>query len=194
MAVVSVPAYPEATALRLVAEEEKEESDMDEMTKKLAEAEARLQLAEEKAKEDAEKLKEKEDELNAAKKKVEEAEAAKATAEEKAAEQTARLAELEAQVAELTPYKAEAETLKAEKAASELAAKQQELTAFAEAQGLDPKADAVVEAIKNVDHAALIAEVMKQNDKKHAGKITAAYIAPNGMAMNGEYGDLLSKA
>lgn len=45
MAIVSVPAYPEATALRLVAEGKKEDEIMDEMTKKLAEAEARLKLA-----------------------------------------------------------------------------------------------------------------------------------------------------
>lgn len=74
MAIVSVPAYPEATALRLVAEEQKEEDNMDEMTKKLAEAEARLKLAEEKAKDDEEKLREKEDELTEEKKKREESE------------------------------------------------------------------------------------------------------------------------
>ena len=44
MAIVSVPAYPEATALQLVAERQ-EEHEMDETVKKLAETEARLNEA-----------------------------------------------------------------------------------------------------------------------------------------------------
>ena len=58
MAIVSVPAYPEATALQLVAERQ-EDHEMDETVKKLAETEARLKLAEEKMMDDEEKLRQK---------------------------------------------------------------------------------------------------------------------------------------
>ena len=104
----------------------------------------------------------------------------------------ARIAELEAQVAELTPFKSQAEALEAEKAAAELAAKQTELTHFAEAQGLDPKAEAVAAAIQNVDYAALIAEVNK-NGKPGMKPVVASY-AMGGIAAKGEYDDLLEKA
>ena len=57
-------------------------------------------------------------------------------------------------MAELDPIKAEVEQLRADKAAAELAAKQQELTRFAEAQGLDIKETAVAEAIQKADYAA----------------------------------------
>ena len=193
MAIVSVPAYPEAKALKLIAEEQKEEDDM-EVEKKLAEAEARLKLAEEKNQEDKEALKQKDEELSAEKKKYEEAEAALASAQTAVAEKENCIAELEAQVAELTPYKAEAETLKAEKAAAELAAKKQELTAFAEAQGLDVKNETVAAASEAVDYAALVAETMKQEKKPEAKPTLAAYAMGGGMNLSGDYGDLLGKA
>lgn len=97
-------------------------------------------------------------------------------------------------MAELTPYKAEAETLKAEKAAAELAAKQQELTAFAEAQGLDPKSETIAAAIQNIDYAALVAEAMKLDKKSETKPTVASYAMTEGMNMNGDYGDLLGKA
>lgn len=109
-------------------------------------------------------------------------------------EKDARIAELEAQVAELTPYKAEAEALKAEKAAAELATRQQELTSFAEAQGLDPKSEAIAAAIQNVDYAALVAEALKQDKKPEAKPTVASFAMTNGMSMGGDYGDLLGKA
>ena len=62
MAIVSVPAYPEATALQLVAERQ-EDHEMDETVKKLAETEARLKLAEEKMMDNEEKLRQKDDAL-----------------------------------------------------------------------------------------------------------------------------------
>ena len=104
----------------------------------------------------------------------------------------ARIAELEAQIAELEPFKARVEALEAEKAAAELTAKQAELTHFAEAQGLDPKAEAVANAIQNVDYAALIAEVTK-NGKPGAKPQVASY-AMGGISARGEYDDLLEKA
>lgn len=74
MAIVSVPAYPEATAIRLIAEEVKEEDNVEDEMKKLAEAEARLKLAEENAQQNADKLKDKENELTEEKRKRDEAE------------------------------------------------------------------------------------------------------------------------
>ena len=85
------------------------------------------------------------------------------------------------------------EKLKAEKEAAELAAKQQELTAFAEAQGLDVKTENVASAIAELNYAALIAEAnkVKKNDVKPT---VAAYALTSGLAVKGEYGDLLEKA
>lgn len=91
------------------------------------------------------------------------------------------------------PYKAEAEALKAEKAAAELAAQQQELTAFAEAQGLDVKDEAVAAAIQNVNAGALIAQSMKHRQPTEKPAV-ASYVLSGGMNMGGEYGDLLGKA
>lgn len=104
-----------------------------------------------------------------------------------------RIAELETQVAELEPYRAEAEQLRADKAAAELAAKQQELTRFAEAQGLDVKADVIAEAIEKADYAALVAEAIKV-EKPAAKPVVAAYAMGGGIAAKGEYDDLLGKA
>lgn len=225
MAVVTIPAYPEASALKLVAEDDapedrmenekgEDESLMDENQKKIAELEAKLKLAEQKNETD-EELRKKEEEVEEAQKKCKEAEeqlqakeaelaqvnASVSAAEQKLTEaQTAlsekdeRIAELAAQVTELTPYKAEAETLKAEKAATELAAKQQELTAFAEAQGLDVKAEAVAAAIQAVNYEALIAEAMKQEKKPVTRATVASFAMSGGMPLGGEYGDLLDKA
>ena len=175
MAIVSVPAYPEATALQLVAERQ-EDYEMDETVKKLAETEARLKLAEEKMMDDEEKLRQKDDAL-----------------EETTQKQKQQEAELAAAQKQLEPFKAEAERLKAEKEAAELAAKQQELTAFAEAQGLDVKAESVASAIAELNYAALIAEANKarKNDVKPT---VAAYALTSGLAVKGEYGDLLDKA
>ena len=84
MAVVSTPAYPEATALALVAEDGgkntkirqgEDEQAMNEDQKKIAELEARLMLAEQKNEND-EELRKKEDELEEEKRGREQAEAA----------------------------------------------------------------------------------------------------------------------
>lgn len=189
MAIVSVPAYPEATALRLVAEqnESKEDEKMDETMKKLAETEARLKLAEEQLTEKDGELKKKDDE-------VEEAEARKKTCEADLEAANTRIAELEKQVEELTSYKAEAEALKAEKAAAELKARQDELTAFAEVQGLDVKCEAVASAIKELNYAALIAEANKASGKDAPRKTVAGYAVTAGLHAQGDYGDLLDRA
>lgn len=84
MAVVSTPAYPEATALALVAEDGGEntkirqgedEQAMNEDQKKIAELEARLMLAEQKSEND-EELRKKEEELEEEKRGRGQAEAA----------------------------------------------------------------------------------------------------------------------
>lgn len=214
MAVVTTPAYPEATALQLVAEhkDREDEKNMDETQEKIAELEAKLLLAEQKSEND-EELRKKDEALEQAQADKAQAEAGKAKAEADkakaeadltAAQNTiaerdaaivvkdARIAELEAQVAALEPYKAQAEALEAEKAAAELTAKQAELTHFAETQGLDPKEEAVANAIQNVDYAALIAEVTK-NGKQGVKPVVASY-AMGGIAAKGKYDDLLEKA
>ena len=101
---------------------------------------------------------------------------------------------MEAQVAELTPFKAEAEALKQEKVAAELAAKQQELSAFAQAQGLDLTNEAVAGAIKDVNYAAIIAETVKLDKKSDPKPAVASFAMTSGLTMAGEYGDLLEKA
>lgn len=193
MAVVSTPAYPEATALMLVAEtdEGKDEEVMDEKDKKIAELEAKMMLAEQQSEND-EEMRKKEEELEEEKRQLEQAEAALASANEQMAQRDARIAELEAKVTELTPFQAEVEQLRADRAAAELAAKQQELTRFAEAQGLDVQAEAVAEAIRKADYAALVAEALRE-EKPTAKPVVAAYAMSAGIPAKGEYDDLLSR-
>ena len=87
----------------------------------------------------------------------------------------------------------EVEQLRADKAAAELAAKQQELTRFAEAQGLDAKEAAIAEAIQKADYAALVAESMKK-EKTETKPVVASYAMGGGITAKGEYDDLLGKA
>ena len=196
MAVVTHPACPEATALRLVAEEQndsgRDETDMDEKEKRIAELESKLQKAEQKSECD-EELRKKDEELEEAEKKRSRCEAELAECRAQLAERNERIAGLETQVAELTPFKAEAEQLRAEKAAAELAARQQELTRFAETQGLDLKADVSAEAIRKADYATLVAEVVKA-EKPAVRPVVASYAMGGGIAARGEYDDLLGKA
>ena len=101
--------------------------------------------------------------------------------------------DLESAIAERIGQILEAEKLKAEKEAAELAAKQQELTAFAEVQGMDVKAENVASAIAELDYAALIAEANKVR-KNEVKPTVAAYALTSGLTVKGEYGDLLEKA
>lgn len=123
----------------------------------------------------------------------EKAEAELADAKQVNAEKDARIAELEAQVAELTPFKAEAEKLRQEKADAELATKRQELTAFAETQGLDTQSEAIAAAIQEVNYESLVAETMKQNKKSQPKPTLASFAVAGGMPLGGEYDDLLGK-
>lgn len=123
----------------------------------------------------------------------EKAETELADAKQVNAEKDTRIAELEAQVDELTPFRAEAEKLRQEKADAELAAKRQELSAFAESQGLDTQSEAVVAAIQEVNYAFLMAEAMKQNKKPQPKPTLASFAVVGGMPLGGEYDDLLGK-
>lgn len=84
--------------------------------------------------------------------------------------------------------------MRQEKTAAELATKQQELTAFAQAQGLDMADEVIASAIKEVNYAALIAETVKRSKKDDPTPVVAAYAMTKGMSVAGEYGDLLGKA
>jgi len=123
----------------------------------------------------------------------EKAETELADAKQVNTQKDARIAELETQVAELTPIKAEAEKLRQEKADAELAAKRQEMTAFAEAQGLDTQSEAVATAIQEVNYASLMAEAMKQNKKPQPKPTLASFALAGGMSLGSEYDDLLGK-
>lgn len=123
----------------------------------------------------------------------EKAETELADAKQVNAEKDTRIAELEAQVDELTPFRAEAEKLRQEKADAELAAKRQELSAFAESQGLDTQSEAVAAAIQEVNYAFLMAEAMKQNKKPQPKPTLASFAVAGGMPLGGEYDDLLGK-
>ena len=74
-----------------------------------------------------------------------------------------------------------------------LLAPKQELTAFAEVQGMDVKAENVASAIAELDYAALIAEANKVR-KNEVKPTVAAYALTSGLTVKGEYGDLLEKA
>lgn len=191
---------------------------MDESQKKIAELEAKLMLAARKSETD-EEMRKKDEEVRDKTEALEQAQSDKAQmeAEKSRAEadlaaaqaaiaekdtaladrdaaiivKDARIAELEAQIAELEPFKIQAETLEAERAAAELAAKQQELTHFCEAHGLDPKAEAIANAIQNVDYAALISEA-NRNGKNVQAQV-ASYVMGS-ISAKGEYDDLLEKA
>lgn len=74
-----------------------------------------------------------------------------------------------------------------------MAAKQQELTAFAQAQGLDTQNEAIAAAIREVNYAALVAEAVKKNQKSEGKPTVASFAMSGGMHMGCEYDDLLSK-
>ena len=63
---------------------------------------------------------------------------------------------------------------------------------FAEAQGLDVQAEAVAEAIRKADYAALVAEALRE-EKPTAKPVVAAYAMSAGIPAKGEYDDLLSR-
>lgn len=106
MAVVTTPACPEATALKLIAEDDNNDDDdredeekMDEKDKKIAELEAQLKLAEQKATND-EELRKKDEELENEKAQREKVEAELAEANTKLDEAAHNLTDVNTQLAE----------------------------------------------------------------------------------------------
>lgn len=130
-------------------------------------------------------------------KKLEDEEREKQENEEKEASLTeqiigkdTRITELEEQVAEFINCKAEMESLRAEKLAAELKMKQDELTRFAELNGLDKEAETVAKAIADANYPALMAEAMKKCNGKPDTKL-APYAVAELNAKHSEYGGLL---
>lgn len=95
---------------------------------------------------------------------------AEAEVESEAAEDAVDVAQMQAELEELRALKnkyeelkAEMDALRADEAAKQLAAKKQQLIDYAMAEKLDIESEPVKTAIENMDHEALIAEVMKRN-------------------------------
>lgn len=107
------------------------------------------------------------------------------------AEMTKRCAELEAQVEELMSFKAELDKIKAEREEAEINAKKEQLREYAIAEGLDIESEVVASAIEEMNHEALVAEVMakKNAEKKNGAEIT--YVASCDIKVSGDYGYLL---
>lgn len=208
VAIVSVPAYPESTALSLVAEEKQETKEFSnkannegadimtldeamsalaekdtkiaELTTQVTDLKSRVTVAEDKAKDMENEKKAKEEELE--------------TAKASDADKDAKIAELESKIAELEPMRAELETIKAEQAKIELAAKQDKAKAFAEKQGLNTSAEDVKKAIAELDYAALV-DLSMEAEKKNAdaGKTAIASFLGSGLEIKGgKYDDLLA--
>lgn len=109
------------------------------------------------------------DESNEANQTEEIAEATEeATAEEVAAEETVidpRIAQLEAELAEYKQYKEELDRIKAEREEAEKEAERTKLAEYVKSNGLNPETELIAEAIKNLDHKALMSELMANTNK-----------------------------
>lgn len=79
-------------------------------------------------------------------------------------------AELRAQIEELQNIKAELERMKAEREEAEKKAERAKLAEFAASRGLDVENEVIAEAIKNLDHKAIIAEMMV-NEASNEAKV-----------------------
>ena len=194
MAIVSVPACPDAIALEMVAETVNAESttETNEVNKEVPnENETETVMAEEVVAEPQEQstptaecpeIDETMSETNTEQHVVE-------TVEEDPRD--ARIAELEA---ELKRVNAELESFKQEKALAELQAKQEKVKSFASKQGLDVEDEAVAEAIANLDYEAianLSMEAAESKEESSPAEMTmASYVD---MDIPGKYGDLLNR-
>lgn len=101
--------------------------------------------------------------------------------------------ELTAEVESLKGFKVVAETLQAEKEAATLASQQNELRQFAQLHNLDEKDEAIASAIKDVNYAALVAEVTKCADGGKGAKL-APYAMAQAIKTESMYGGLLDRA
>lgn len=94
-------------------------------------------------------------------------------------------AELEAQIEALNRVKAELDQIKAEREKAELDEKKAELREYAIAEGLNVEDDTVARAIDEMDHAALMSEVMSKKNSKKEADTQVAYVASFDIGVKG---------
>lgn len=94
-------------------------------------------------------------------------------------------AELEAQIEALNQVKAELDQIKAEREKAELDEKKNELREYAIAEGLNVEDEAVARAIDEMDHAALMSEVMSKKNSKKEADTQVAYVASFDIGVKG---------
>lgn len=197
MAIVSIPAYSEATALSLVAEVENSEEDA---VKETEGVEDKMTLEEALA-----AIATKDETIAQLQNDVSVAEQAKATAEEALAnkeqeqadanaqisEKDATITDLQAQVSEIEELRAEVQGFRSEKAAAELARKQAIAKSFAQKQNLDVNDETVAKAIEELNYEALTELAEKVETPAQNEDVTYASFAGDGMDLKSAYGDLL---
>lgn len=94
-------------------------------------------------------------------------------------------AELEAQIEALNQVKAELDQIKAEREKAELDEKKNELREYAIAEGLNVEDETVARAIDEMDHAALMSEVMSKKNSKKEADTQVAYVASFDIGVKG---------
>lgn len=210
VAVVSIPAYDESVALKLVAQqhgtphegkasEAKNEGVENGMT--LEEAMASLSAKDEQIAAltaRAEKAEKELDEEKAAKeaqndahgKDVDALEAELAKKDSACAELNAKIEAFKAVEKENESLRAELTQLKHEKAEAETKQKQEKAKNFAELQGLDLKDETVAKAVDAADYQ-MLAELCVAKREPQSPKFSIASLAGDGFEMLGEYGDLV---
>lgn len=210
VAVVSIPAYDESVALKLVAQqhgtphegkasEAKNEGVENGMT--LEEAMASLSAKDEQIAAltaRAEKAEKELDEEKAAKeaqndahgKDVDALEAELAQKDSACAELNAKIEAFKAVEKENESLRAELTQLKHEKAEAETKQKQEKAKSFAELQGLDLKDETVAKAVDAADYQ-MLAELCVAKREPQNPKFSIASLAGDGFEMLSEYGDLV---
>lgn len=212
VAVVSIPAYDESVALKLVAQqhgalpEDNKESGaknegvengmtLEEAMASLAakdEQIAALTARAEKAEKELDDEKTAKDgEKDSHEKDVEALKSELAEKDKACAELNAKVEEvMKAGEEEKESLRAELTQLKQEKAEAEMKQKQEKAKSFAELQGLDMQDEAVVKAVDAADYQ-MLAELYVAKQEKQTPKYSVASLAGDGFVMNGEYGDLV---
>nr|DAZ51210.1 MAG TPA: Leucine-rich Immune Molecule [Caudoviricetes sp.] len=210
VAVVSIPAYDESVALKLVAQqhgtphegkasEAKNEGVENGMT--LEEAMASLSAKDEQIAAltaRAEKAEKELDEEKAAKeaqndahgKDVDALETELAQKDSACAELNAKIEAFKAVEKENESLRAELTQLKHEKAEAETKQKQEKAKNFAELQGLDLKDETVAKAVDAADYQ-MLAELCVAKREPQSPKFSIASLAGDGFEMLSEYGDLV---
>lgn len=179
MTVVSIPAYEEAVALALVAEQVKQQqlngvTDNDpqkqdgENGMTIEEAMARIAELEADAVKAAEAKQALEQTLEAEKTASAEKDTQLAEKDTQIAERDEKITTLEASVAELTPYKEREEAAQAEAARVAEEQKRNELKEYASAHGLNVEDEAVANAIAEMNYELITTEVIKAEANKKA--------------------------